>query len=131
MSRENVDAVQASLHAWSQRRMDAFRDFHDANVVVRQFIEGWPEPDPVAGLDAVMDFYAELLLWQENTAEPISDPVDAGDSVVVRVLWRALAQGQEVGMEVSIVYTLRKGKIAMIEFFRDHAEALEAVGLSE
>jgi hypothetical protein len=29
------------------------------------------------------------------------------------------------------VYTLRKGKIFGVEFFSDHAEALEAVGLSE
>jgi hypothetical protein len=29
------------------------------------------------------------------------------------------------------VYTVRKGKIVFLEFFWDHAEALEAVGLSE
>ena len=30
-----------------------------------------------------------------------------------------------------VVYTVRKGKIVGQEFFWDHAEALEAVGLSE
>ena len=33
--------------------------------------------------------------------------------------------------EYTHVYTLRKGKIFGVEFFSDHAEALEAVGLSE
>ena len=34
-------------------------------------------------------------------------------------------------MEVTAVYNVRNGRIATIEFFRDHADALEAVGLSE
>ena len=34
-------------------------------------------------------------------------------------------------MEFTGVYTVRQGKIRTVEFFRDHAEALEAVGLSE
>ena len=34
-------------------------------------------------------------------------------------------------MEFTSVFTVRKGKIVFIEFFWDHAEALEAVGLSE
>jgi hypothetical protein len=29
------------------------------------------------------------------------------------------------------VYTVRNGRIFGLEFFRDHAEALEAAGLSE
>ena len=32
---------------------------------------------------------------------------------------------------MSVVYTMRKGKILSQEFFREHAEALDAVGLSE
>ena len=34
-------------------------------------------------------------------------------------------------MEMTSVYTVRKGRIVYQEFFWDHAEALEAVGLSE
>jgi ketosteroid isomerase-like protein len=34
-------------------------------------------------------------------------------------------------MEVTCVYTVRKRKISAFEFFWDHAEALEAAGLSE
>ena len=34
-------------------------------------------------------------------------------------------------MEVTGVYTVRKGKIVFFEFFWDHAEALETLGLSE
>ena len=34
-------------------------------------------------------------------------------------------------MEITIAYTLRKGRISGMEYFWDHTEALEAVGLSE
>jgi hypothetical protein len=44
MSQENVDVVQAMLEAWNERRMDAFRNVHDPDVVIMRFIEGWPEP---------------------------------------------------------------------------------------
>jgi hypothetical protein len=46
-------------------------------------------------------------------------------------VWRTKTQGQEVGMEVTGVYTLRNARVYVIEFFRDHAVALEAVGLAE
>jgi ketosteroid isomerase-like protein len=34
-------------------------------------------------------------------------------------------------MEFTGVWTVRKGKVRGIDFFWDHAEALEAAGLSE
>jgi hypothetical protein len=40
-------------------------------------------------------------------------------------------RGPEADLEFTRVFTLRKGRIRSIEIFRDHGEALEAVGLSE
>ena len=131
MSRENVEVVRAMLDAWNTRQMEAFRDLHDPEVVILRFIEGWPEPGPVVGRAAVMDFFEDMRPWEDDTAEPISDFFEAGGAVAVRFLWRASTQGQEVGMEVTGVYNVRKGRVATIEYFRDHAEALEAVGLRE
>ena len=34
-------------------------------------------------------------------------------------------------MDSTVIATLRKGKIFLMEYFWDHAEALETVGLSE
>jgi ketosteroid isomerase-like protein len=34
-------------------------------------------------------------------------------------------------MEFTTVYTFRKGKVITVQRFWDHAEALEAVGLSQ
>ena len=131
MSKENVDVVRAMLDAWNERRMDAFRDLHDPNVAIMRFIEGWPEPEPVVGRDAVMDYFDAMRLWADDTADPISDFIEAGGAVVVRFVWRTKTQGQEVGMEVTGVYTLRNARVSVIEYFRDHAAALEAARLRE
>ena len=69
--------------------------------------------------------------WDADALEPISDFIDAGDRVVVRFIWRGVGRGPESNMECTGVYTVRKGKVFDQEFFWDHAEALEAVGLSE
>jgi hypothetical protein len=49
----------------------------------------------------------------------------------VRFIWRGAGYGPEANIEATGVYTVRKGKIFGIEFFWDHAEALETLGLSE
>ena len=49
----------------------------------------------------------------------------------MRFIWRGAGYGPESNMEFTGVYTVRKGEILNIEFFWDHAEALEALGLSE
>jgi ketosteroid isomerase-like protein len=68
--------------------------------------------------------------FDADAIETITDFIDAADRVVVRLLWRGVVRGPESSMEFSIVYTLRKGRIAIQEYFWDHAEALEAAGLS-
>ena len=63
----------------------------------------------------------------------IEELVDAGDSVILRI--RQQYSGEQSGLrgdlEFSQVLTFRRGKVIMQEFFWDHQEALEAVGLSE
>ena len=69
--------------------------------------------------------------WDTEALELIGDFIDAGDRVAVRLIWRGAGHGPESNMEMTGVYTVRKGRIVAIEFFWDHAEALEALGLSE
>lgn len=87
--------------------------------------EGWPEPEPVVGRDAVMHFYADMRPSYEDTIEPIGEFIPSGGAVAVRFRWRASPPGQEVGMGLTGVYTLRDDRVSVIEVFRDHAEALE------
>ena len=69
--------------------------------------------------------------WNADAVEPISDFIHVADHVVVRVVWRTAGQGPEPNIQLTIAYTIRKGKMFITEYFWDHAEALEAVGLRD
>jgi hypothetical protein len=95
--------------------------------------EAWPEPGPYFGRDAVMREYKQLRdTWKRgDTSELIGDFIDVGDRVVARFIWRGTGHGPESNIDLTVVYTVRKGSILVAEYFLDHADALEAAGLSE
>ena len=130
MSQENVEIVRAALAAWNMGDTDTLREAMDPNVLVRP-VEGWPEPGPFVGREAVLRWFEQLReAWDTDAMEPISF-TDARDRVLVRLLWRGAGQGPESNMEFTAIYMLRKGVIVYQEHYWDHDEALEAVGLSE
>jgi ketosteroid isomerase-like protein len=97
MSQENVEIVRASFEAWNAGDMDAFRELHHPDTILRM-AEGWPEPGPYLGRDAVMREYKQLRdTWQRDTSELIGDFTDAGDRVVARFIWRGAGQGPDAG----------------------------------
>jgi ketosteroid isomerase-like protein len=131
MSQPNVETVRAAFAAWNAGDMDALRELYDVNAVTRG-LEDWPEPGPNIGRDAVIRQYEQMREGFETDAvEWIGDPIDAGDLVAVRCTWRASGHGPEMAMEITGVWTIREGRIHAVEFFWDHAEALEAMGLAE
>ena len=131
MSQENVEIVQAIFVTWNAGDMDALRELHDADAIVRA-PEGWPEPGPFVDREAVM------RQWERNrepwgntgTLEPVSI-IDAGDRVVARQIAHGVGRGPAFHAEFTTVSTLRNGRIFLIDFFWDYAEALKAVGLEE
>jgi ketosteroid isomerase-like protein len=131
MSQENVEIVKALFAAWNAGDMEKYKTLLHPSIVVHAPPD-WPEPGPFAGREAVMAQFA----WQRDTldfdeAELVGDFIDAGDRVVVRFRWQGGGRGPDVAMEITGIYTMRKGRVHSQEFFWDHAEALEAVGLSE
>ncbi len=130
MSKENVDFIRAGLGTWNTGDMSAVRELFDPDVIVR-LPEGWPEPGPFVGREEVIrQFERNRETWDVDTLEPVSF-IDAGDRVVVRFIWSGAGRGLESRMEFTAVYTIRKGRISYQESFWDHAEALEALGLSD
>jgi ketosteroid isomerase-like protein len=130
MSQENVEVVKAFFEAWNAGDMDAVREQYAPDVMWRA-AEGWPEPGPYIGREAVMRFIGQLReTWDADALEPTSDFIDAADRIVVRFIWRGVGHGPEANMEFTGVFTVRKGRIFGVEFFWDHEEALETLGLS-
>ena len=131
MSQENVEVVRAAYEAWNAGDMDAVRALLDPDVILR-LPEGWPEPGPYVGREAVLRQWEQLReTWDADVVEPIGDFVDVGDRVAVRQSWRTAGRGPESNFEFTNVFTVRKGRVIGVEQFWDHAEVLEALGLSE
>jgi len=126
-----VEIVKAAYGAWNAGDMDALRELYHPDAIVRA-PSGWPEPGPFVGREAVMREWEQTReTWDADTVEPISDFIDIADRVVVRQIWRGVGQGPESNIELTNVFTVRKGRIVYQEFFWDHAEVLETLGLSE
>jgi ketosteroid isomerase-like protein len=131
MSQENVEVVRAALEALDAGDMDALRELYDPNAIARP-PEGWPEPGPFVGQEAIIRQLEQMsATWDTDVVEPISDFIDVGDRVALRYVWRGKGHGPESNVEVTSVFTIRKGKVLNIEYFWDHAEALETLGPSE
>jgi ketosteroid isomerase-like protein len=131
VSRENVAVVKAAFDAWNAGDMDALRQCYDPGVITRP-VEDWPEPGPFVGREAVMRQWAQMrATFDADAIELISDFIDSGDRVAVRLIWRGAGQGPELNMEITNVFTVRNGRIFYFEFFWDHAEALATMGLEE
>jgi len=126
-----VEIDRATFKAWNAGDMDALRDLYSPDIIMRH-PEGWPEPGPFIGREAVMRQFAQLReTWDADAVEPIGHFIDVGDRVAVRIVLHGQGRGPEANIEMTNVVTVRNGRIVFIEFFWDHAEALETLGLSE
>jgi uncharacterized protein len=131
MSEENVKVIRRGIEAWNAGDMERLRELYDPDAIARA-PPGWPEPGPFVGRDAVIQQFRQVRdAFDNDSLEFVSDFLDAGDRVLVRVAWKGAGHGPAMDMEWTIVYTVRRGLIFGLEYFWDHSEALEAAGLSK
>ena len=85
-AQESVEIVRAAFAAWNAGDMDAVREAFDPDAIMRM-PEGWPEPGPFVGRDAVMrQVEQQRETWDSDSLELISDLIDVGDRVAVRFI---------------------------------------------
>jgi ketosteroid isomerase-like protein len=131
MSQENVEIVRRYLEVWNASDMEGVQELYDPDAVM-VVAPDWPEPGPFVGRHAVMQQLSKARdAFESDSLEFLSDLVAVGDRVIVRVAWHGVGRGPQSDMEWTNVFTIRDGRILNVEYFWDHAEALEAVGLSE
>ena len=131
MSGETAAVVRAGFGAWNAGDMDALREIFDPGVTWRP-PEGWPEPGPFVGREAVMRWFEQLReAYDDYVTELIGDLIEATDRVVVSQVWHGAGRGPEADIESTGVFTVRNGRVIDVEQFWARAEALEAAGLSE
>jgi ketosteroid isomerase-like protein len=128
MSQEALEIVRQISERWNAHDIDGlFELYHDDVVVVTA--EHWPDGNTVLeGKQRFRESTHEWLdVWQSVHVE--TDAVEAyGDRVVARGNW--LTKGRVSGMEgtvpIHIVFTVRGGRIARVEWFPDHDRAVAA-----
>jgi ketosteroid isomerase-like protein len=131
MSQDNIEQMRGGVEMWNAGDWGRFRELFDPDVVMRA-PEGWPEPGPFVGRDAVMQEFARLQdAFDHESLEIEGEMRASGDRVIARLIWHVAGRGPEAEMEVTAVWTVRRGLIIGQEYFWDHADALEAAGLSE
>jgi ketosteroid isomerase-like protein len=98
-------------------------------------VEGVPDVEGAErrGREEVLSSLESLFeTWQQYRLEP-REVRAIGDHRVLALV-REVARGRASGIEVSgnwgYVMTIRDGKLARVEAYRDPAKALEAAGLS-
>jgi ketosteroid isomerase-like protein len=133
MSQENVEIVQAATDAYIAGDIDAVMEFYSPSV------EAFPdasflESEPLYGRE-------QFRRWVEGIRAPwviarwvVREARAIGpDRVFQRGDFGGVGMGSSIETLASytLIYTIREGEISRVEYFRDHAEALKAVGPEE
>jgi len=133
MSQENVEVVRCAIET-RNAGSDAYLDFLAEDVEIRPDASVFTEAKPFRGREEFRRFLADLdQSWEGRVREEIQEIFPVDDRVVARTAWggRGRASGIDLRSSLSAVYDIRDGQIIRIEFYFDHAKALEAAGLSE
>ncbi len=136
MSQENVELVTSAVEAYIAGERDAYvDDFFAEDVEVFPDVSRFPEAKPFRGREEFKRFLADIDQGWEGGASTseIQELFPMGDRVVIRVEWggRGQASGIDMRSSLTAIYDVRDGQTVKVEFFFDHAQALEAAGLSE
>jgi ketosteroid isomerase-like protein len=134
MSEENVAVVRAYTEAYNAGG-DAFLDFVAEDVEIVPDASRFPEAKAFRGREEYGRYIAGIDQdWEGGGRAEIKEIFPVGDDrVVSRVDWggKGRASGIDLRASLSSIITVRDGHFTKIEFFFDHAQALEAAGLRE
>jgi ketosteroid isomerase-like protein len=135
MSQENVEVVRRVTEVMDDDGFEAaFPVFAKAARPDVEWREdpSWPDAGTYRGAEEIRQLMLDRLDSFEYDQQT-EQLIDLDDKVVALVRWRGrgIASGAQSDMELAIVWTLREGAIARVEFYLNRAKALEAAGLSE
>ena len=133
MVQENVDIVMEGFRRFEDFDIERANEFWhpDARITGP---EGWPEPGPFEGRDAIMRQFQRLVEdWGRNRISNETVLKESGEWVVVSFRWET--EGGKIGAATTVdfagAYRIKDGKIIEGHFRWTPDEALEAAGLSE
>jgi ketosteroid isomerase-like protein len=132
MTDDNVALVEAFIAAVQREDWDTVLAAFDPEVELDQ--QRMPDGGIYRGPAGVREFYGRWFgSWDDLHVElQYARALPDGRVIsLVHLRGRGRASGVEVTMIGADVWTLRDGKVVQLTGYPDHAEALEAVGLSD
>jgi ketosteroid isomerase-like protein len=133
MSDENVEIVLEGLRRFESVDLDGVtRLWHPDSRITGP--EGWPEPGPFEGRDAVIRQFRRLTVdWGQQRVSHVEVITDPGDWVVVTLRWEVEGDksGAETAARFAAAYRIHDRRIGEAHFRWTPEQALEAAGLSE
>jgi ketosteroid isomerase-like protein len=134
MSQESVEIVRKTMEAYTAGPREAYYDFMAEDIEICPDVSRWPEAETFRGREEFRRFNAEIDQdWEGGARAEIKEVFPVDDRVVVRADWggKGRSSGIDLLSNLSAIFTVRDGQITKIEFFFDHAKALEAAALRE
>ena len=131
MSQENEELSQNWGEAFNRRDFDAIRRLNHPQISWRTAVED-PDATTHHGREAVQRYledFIEALPLTAETQERFELP-DGRVFTTVRFVGES-ASGVPIDYPLTTITTVEQGMVIHVEEYRDRAEALEAVGLSE
>ncbi|MEZ5155936.1 MAG: nuclear transport factor 2 family protein [Solirubrobacterales bacterium] len=133
MSQDTVELLTSATEAFIAGERDAYVDNYFAEDVEIRPDAAFPEAEPFRGREAYKRFLAEIDRgWERGGIVVLKEIVSVEDRVVVRLDWggKGRASGIDMNSNLTAICTVRDGWVIRVEYFFDHSEALEAVGLA-
>jgi ketosteroid isomerase-like protein len=130
VSQENVEIVLRYVELYNARDLNAAVELCTDDVVLVPDRMVFPEGEPARGRDAFLRFLEGTWESWAGGMTVVREVFEAPDGrVVVRTDWEAkgAASGLDVSTNLTGVFTVRDGQIAIADFYFDHTEALDAV----
>ena len=121
----SIDVVLEMAQRWNSGDIDGVLDLYSDDVVMTPSAH-WPETVQLKGKDAFRKNTEEWLgAWGSVLIE--TESVEAfRDRVVAHGAWVSTGRvsGLEGSMPIHMVFTVRDGRIAHLEWFEDHDSAV-------
>ena len=133
MSQENVEVVMEGIRRFESFDLDGVtRLWHPDSRITGP--EGWPEPGPFEGRDAVIGQFRRLAAdWGQQRVSDVEVITDSGEWVVVTLRWEVEGgkSGADTAASFAVAYRVNDRRMSEAHFRWTLEQALEAAGLSE
>jgi ketosteroid isomerase-like protein len=133
MSREDVEVVLEAFRLFEESDFEGgMHLWHPDSRITGP--EGWPEPGPFDGRDAVFAQFRRLAAdWGENRFTEMEVVAERADWIVLTFRWevRGGQSGAATARSFAAAYRVKDGRISEAHFRWSREQALEAAGLRE